>query len=234
MLRMAFALVLASVPLIVSAAHAEETPVVVELFTSQGCSSCPPADAVLTDLAQQRADVLPLSFHVTYWNDLGWQDPFSLNEATDRQRYYARQLGDQLYTPQMVVDGVRGFVGSRRAEALAEIASAKSAPVHVPLHLTRDGQGFAITVAGGNGQGQLWLVGYDRAHETHIGRGENGGRTLHESNIVRSFTPVGNWAGTALNLRHDRTAGEAFAVLLQAPDGQILGAARLSDRVAAN
>ena len=96
-----------------------------ELFTSQGCSSCPPADAFLTDLAHQRHDVLPLAFHVTYWDSLGWKDPYSLDAATDRQREYARHLGDDgVYTPQMVVDGTTGFVGSDRALGLKVIAAA--------------------------------------------------------------------------------------------------------------
>jgi hypothetical protein len=207
-------------------AHAEEPPVVVELFTSQGCSSCPPADAFLTDLARQRRDVLPLAFHVTYWDSLGWKDPFSLDAATVRQREYARHLGeDGVYTPQMVVDGTTGFVGSSRSQGLSAITGA--APKTIAVSVARDGQTILITVGPGAGQARILLIGFDPAHETHIGRGENGGRTLMESNIVRSLTPLGNWTGSAVALRQSPPAGEGFAVLLQAEDGRIIGAARL-------
>ncbi len=209
-----------------TAAQAQEAPVVVELFTSQGCSSCPPADAFLTDLARQRRDVLPLAFHVTYWNYLGWKDPYSLDAATARQRDYARHLGDDgVYTPQMVVDGATGFVGSRRSQGLDAIAGAARKPVKVSL--TRDGSDLVVTVGGGSGHAQVLLVGFDPEHETRVGRGENGGRTLTESNIVRSLTPVGAWTGPAIELRSRPAAGEGFAALLQAEDGHIIGAARL-------
>ncbi len=107
------------------AAAAAERPVVVELFTSEGCSSCPPADAFLTELARGRRDVLPLAFHVTYWNSLGWRDPYSLDAATNRQSQYGSRFGDGSYTPEMVVDGQKGLVGSERGEAEAAIASAE-------------------------------------------------------------------------------------------------------------
>jgi hypothetical protein len=216
---------------LVSVGHAQEAPqkapVVVELFTSQGCSSCPPADAFLTDLAHQRRDVLPLAFHVTYWDSLGWKDPYSLDAATARQREYARHLGgdDGVYTPQIVVDGTTGFVGSNRGEGLGVIAAAVRKPV--PVSVAHDGRTLLIRVGAGAGQAQVLLVGFDRAHETHIGRGENGGRTLLESNIVRSLTPIGGWSGSAVELRQPPPAGEGFAVLLQAADGRIIGAARL-------
>jgi hypothetical protein len=218
---------LAVLILLATQARAENGPVVVELFTSQGCSSCPPADIFLTDLAHTRGDVLPLAFHVTYWNYLGWKDPFSLDAATARQRDYARYLGeDGVYTPQMVVDGSAGFVGSDRNAGLAAIskASAKS----VPLSVHRDDGQLTIVVGSGPGQGQVLLVGYDPSHRTAIGRGENSGHTLEESNIVRSLTPVGSWTGSQLIVRHQLPAGEAYAALLQAQDGHIIGAARLS------
>ena len=207
--------------------HAQSAPVVVELFTSQGCSSCPPADAFLTDLARQRADVLPLAFHVTYWDYLGWKDPYSLDAATARQRAYARALGEEgVYTPQMVVDGKTGFVGSNRREGLSAIAAAAPKPVSVSV--VRDGESLLITVGTGAGQARVLLVGFDPAHETRIGRGENSGRTLVESNIVRSLTPLGSWNGAGETLRQTPPAGDSFAVLLQADDGRIIGAGKLA------
>lgn len=210
-----------------TAGHAQEAPTVVELFTSQGCSSCPPADAFLTDLAHQRHDVLPLAFHVTYWDYLGWKDPYSLEAATVRQRDYALRLGeDGVYTPQIVVDGAIGFVGSDRSQGLKAIASA--AHKTVPVSVARDGQTLLIKVGAGTGKAQVLLVGFDFSHKTPIGRGENSGRTLLESNVVRSLTPVGAWSGVPVALRQAPPVGEGFAVLLQTEDGHIIGAARLA------
>jgi hypothetical protein len=211
------------------AAYAAQPLTVVELFTSEGCSSCPPAEAFLTDLAR-RADVLPLSFHVTYWDYLGWKDPYSLPLATSRQRDYAGLLGDnQVYTPEMVVNGTAGFVGSDRERGLQEISRAQPANA-VPLRLTRDPSGLSIAVGAGAGHAQLLLVGFDPEHETRVGRGENGGRILHESNIVRSLTALGAWSGLPLTLRQPPPEGEQYALLLQSDDGKILAAARLTDR----
>ena len=104
---------------------AARRPVVVELFTSQGCSSCPPADALVADLAEHRPDLLALTFHVTYWNSLGWTDPFSLKEATDRQRgYVALSVSPEVYTPAMVVDGALDVIGSDRPAVAAALARA--------------------------------------------------------------------------------------------------------------
>src|SRR5205823_7945904 len=102
-----------SLLLTASPAEAETRPTVVELFTSQGCSSCPPADALLSELAR-RGDVIALGFHIAYWDSLGWKDPFSTPQSTERQRAYARLFGGPIYTPQLVVDGTREMVGSRR------------------------------------------------------------------------------------------------------------------------
>jgi len=204
-------------------------PVVAELFTSQGCSSCPPAEALLGEIAMTRPDVLPLAFHVTYWDRLGWPDPFSLAAATARQRAYAASLRlDELYTPELVVDGQRDVVGSDRAGVFAALsASRPAAAAAVPLHLARTDAGINIAVGAGSGTGALLLLGYDSARRTAVARGENGGRTLLETNIVRAIVPLGTWQGAPLVRVAPRPAGEHFAVLLQAPDGRMLGAAAL-------
>ncbi len=200
-------------------------PVVVELFTSEGCSSCPPADALLTELAR-RGDVLPLAFHVTYWNALGWRDPYSLDAATSRQANYAAQLGGGSYTPEMVVNGRREMVGSERGDVAAAIASA-SRIAEAPVRLDRSGSGVKVTIAAGHGRGRVLLIGFDTEHRTTIGRGENSGRTLLESNIVRSLRVIGEYDGSPLTLANQRGSGEEAAVLIQAPNGEIIGAARL-------
>lgn len=223
---LAVGLVLSCLP---ATAYAEERPVVVELFTSQGCSSCPPADAYLTEMSRRRSDVLALAFHVTYWNNLGWRDPFSFEAATERQRRYGERFGDGSYTPEMVVDGGIGLVGSDRRPVEAAIAEAaqRQARTAATVTLSRDGQGMAIGVGSGRGTGRVVLVGFDREHRTAVGRGENSGRLLTESNIVRSLRVVGQWTGAALTLSVDLPEGENAVVLLEAPDGRIVGASRL-------
>ena len=210
-----------------AAAAQAAAPVVVELFTSEGCSSCPPADAFLADLGRTRPDVLPLDFHVTYWNAGGWRDPFSLASATARQDRYAALFGDaEVYTPEMVVGGTAGLVGSDRPAALARIASEEaSARPTVPIRLSLLDGGVSVSAGPGSGRGTLVLVGFDPAHDTAIGGGENDGRRLHEVNVVRSISDLGPWEGQPIELRTLHPAGARVAVLLQAPDGRILGAA---------
>ena len=157
----------------------------------------------------------------------GWKDPYSLDAATTRQRDHARHIGDEdgVYTPQMLVDGTTGFVGSRRSQGLSVIAGV--APKHIPVSLDRDGQTLLVRVGVGAGRAQILLVGFDPVHETQVGRGENSGRSLPESNIVRSLTPIGVWSGSPVDLNSPPRGGQDFAVLLQAEDGRIIGAARL-------
>ena len=172
--------------------------------------------------------MLPLAFHVTYWNSLGWRDPFSSEAATSRQAMYAARLGGGSYTPEMVVDGRAGMVGSQRGEVGAAIARAKGeAADAVSIRVTRAAGGLTIAIGPGAGSGRVMLVGYDPRHETAVGRGENSGRTLVESNVVRSLRTVGDYAGVPLDLATRRGAGEAAAVVIQGFDGRILGAARL-------
>ncbi len=201
-----------------------QRPIVVELFTSQGCSSCPPADALLTELAR-RPDILPLAFHVTYWNNLGWRDPFSLDDATARQRAYQRLLGTEtIYTPQMIVEGHTDVVGSDRAGVSAALAAAHPADA-VTLTATRTTQGLQIAVGPGHGTATVLVIGYDPAHRTAVARGENAGRQLLESNIVRSLTEAGTWQGQPITFTTHAPAAERTAIVLQARDGRILGVA---------
>jgi len=210
-------------------AVAGERPVVIELFTSQGCSSCPPANAFLNEMTKTRSDVLPLAFHVTYWDRLGWKDPFSMEAATSRQDRYGHRFGDGSYTPEMVVDGAVGLVGSRRDEVNAAIEQAKREQTTVTnVTVSKDSGNVLIRVGSGSGSGKILLIGFDREHTTKIGRGENGGRTLAEANVVRSIRPLADWSGKALQIREDFPEGEDVAVVIEGADGRIVGAARLA------
>ena len=214
-------------------AQAAERPVVVELFTSQGCSSCPPANAFLNELSKQPSDVLALAFHVTYWDYLGWKDPFSLTLATDRQAQYGRRFGDGSYTPEIVVDGASGLVGSYRDEVNSAIAKARAenrTAADVTL-VAKDGKA-SIDIGAGQGAARIMLVGFDREHVTAIGRGENRGVTMAEANIVRSFRPVGQWNGAPVHLEEQLPEGEQVAVILENAEGRIVGASRPSARSA--
>ena len=223
---LSFGLIAALSPI---AAMAAERPVVVELFTSQGCSSCPPANAYLNELSRDRRDVLALAFHVTYWDRLGWKDPFSLPAATQRQDVYGHRFGDGSYTPEIVVDGAAGMVGSDRGDVGSAIENAKrNSRTAAAVSVIKNGEQVSIQVGSGNGNARVLLIGFDHEHTTAIGRGENSGRTLTEANVVRSFRPVGQWSGTPLRLSEPFPDGQDVAVVLEAPDGQIVGASRLA------
>ena len=212
-----------------AAALAAERPVVVELFTSQGCSSCPPANAYLNELSKQRRDVLALAFHVTYWDRLGWRDPFSLEAATRRQDIYGRRFGDGSYTPEIVVDGAASMVGSARGQVGAAIENARrNSRTAASVSVTKNGEQVSIEVGAGTGSGNILLIGFDHEHTTAIGRGENSGRTLIEANVVRSMRTVGQWSGTPMRISERFPEGQDVAVVLEGPDGRIIGACRLS------
>ncbi len=186
-LAMFAAILMALAPL---AARAGEGPVVVELFTSQGCSSCPPADAYLHDLAK-RTDVIALSYNVGYWDYLGWKDTLASLAHTERQRAYARTLGlSGVYTPQIVVNGIAEGVGSRRHEIEPALESAKPLPVSISF----TGEGDALSLSVGPGEtperpATLWLVRYTKEERVEISRGENRGRTIAYTHAVRQLTP---------------------------------------------
>ena len=182
-------------------AQAHRTPVLVELFTSEGCSSCPPADDFLIRLDKEQpvpgAEIIAISEHVDYWNRLGWADPFSSAAFSDRQHQYARALGtNQMYTPQMVVDGRTEFIGSQEGKARREIAQAVQAPkakvglVKGSAHPHDDlisvqvsvGQLPRITL---NDTGEVWLAITEGELSTDVRRGENAFRTLQHTGVVR-------------------------------------------------
>jgi hypothetical protein len=209
-------------------AVAAPRPVVVELFTSQACSDCPPADALLKRVQAENPDVLALDLHVTYWDGAAWTDPYALQGATDRQNNYAAlQKTSEIYTPEAVVDGRRPFVGSDRSAMAAAIEQARariagSLAVGVVIKTASDG--LVVRVGPGQGQATISLFGFDPEHTTNVGGGENGGATLNEVNVVRSITPLGAWNGQPLVVEVRPPAGEKFAVLVQKADGTILGA----------
>ena len=207
--------------------------IVVELFTSQGCSSCPPADAHLAELAK-RDDVIALSFHVDYWNYIGWTDPYSSPEATARQRAYGRALGRRyVYTPQIVVDGRAEAVGSNR-NAVENLIRMAAAAQKVPIDVTHGKDGAAhisVPAASGPARGELWIGFYDDGGATDVAAGENAGATIVNANVVRAFRRIGVWDGSALTHRVDLKAlgasgRDGCVVVLQAADnGPVLGAA---------
>lgn len=214
--------------LTVSPARAGERVSVVELFTSQGCSSCPPADALLARLAA-RPDLLALAYHVDYWDRLGWRDPFSSRAATDRQRRYARLLGLRtIYTPQIVVDGRWQAVGSDQAAVAGLLARARRRRAHLPVALTADHGRARIEIgpAADEEQGSVLLISFDRRHVTMVTRGENAGRRLASVDVVRGFGTVGRFAGQMMRIEMPiRWHSDRIAAVVQAADGRILGAA---------
>ena len=203
-------------------------PVVVELYQSQGCSSCPPANAALNMIAD-RSDVLALSFAVTYWDRLGWKDTFATPQFTARQQDYAGAGRGEVATPEFVINGTYAVVGSNRAaldSAINRAASASGGPA-----IAASGSGVRVAAAAG-ASGTVWLVRYDpRTREVPIRAGENGGRTLPHRNIVRELVKLGVWTGSPASfpLPAVREAGLASAVIVQrGVGGPIVSARRLS------
>jgi hypothetical protein len=215
-------------------------PVVVELFTSQGCSSCPPADALLGELSK-RKDVLALGFHVDYWDYIGWKDPYASKLATKRQRQYADSFKlSFVYTPQMVVNGLAEAVGSDRAGIEAAVEKAKArASAHPSLALERRSDGGLLVHVGAaeaKRPATVWLACFDRQRSTPVPRGENAGSTLTNYHIVRHFESLGSWKGQAVDLSVGPDVVEEYAgrpdqdmaVLVQTEGvGPILAAERL-------
>jgi hypothetical protein len=194
----------------VAAAAGPRQPVLVELFTSEGCSSCPPADALLARLDEQQfvsgAEAIVLSEHVTYWNDGGWRDPFSLDTVTDRQQQYAARFGlDSVYTPQAVVDGVAQMTGSDSAALARAIARAASGPRSGAALVIQDaawsGGTVSFKVAGAAGaDGRLMAALAEDSEKSSVARGENAGRTLRHVAVVRVLQDMGKGAADGRTL----------------------------------
>ncbi len=206
-------------------------PAVVELYTSQGCSSCPPADALLGELSQMPS-VLALSFHVDYWDSLGWRDRFALPMSRERQRSYVETLGlSSAFTPQVVVDGRSSFVGSDKRRILAAMAESRNT-IPVIVDVARGELTVTVPARQDNERYDVNLIAYLPQAATNVGRGENSGRTLREFNIVRQFRLLGVWNGQESVLRApvDSFPNDAtrVAVLLQRlQQGPIVGSATI-------
>jgi hypothetical protein len=203
-------------------------PVVVELFQSQGCSSCPPANANVNALAA-RPDILALSFAVTYWDHLGWKDRFAQPAFTERQRAYARSgHSDGVYTPQVVINGRRALVGANSAKLARAVAA--EGPARGGPAIARDGAMLLLGAApASTAPANVLVVTYDpRERKVPIRAGENGGKTLPHRNIVTAIRQAGEWRGRALRLPLPPPSDRILrtAVLVQRGDGGPIIAAR--------
>lgn len=214
---------------------------VLELFTSQGCSSCPPADKALQDLTQQAARsgqaVYGLSFHVDYWNRLGWTDPFSTKQYTDRQRQYDRSLNTQTYTPQLIINGRQNVIGGQRGRIEQAIQTIQKQPaaafIGVDGNLVRDAGQITINYTlSASGPYRVNVALVQKEAHTAVKNGENGGRTLVNTNVVRQFRTIdasGTSGSTTLSLHTGLNADQTNVLVYvqRKDDGQIIGAKQL-------
>jgi len=216
-----------------------KAPVVVELFTSQACSSCPPADQLLGELAETEG-VIAISLPVDYWDHLEWTDTLGRAEHSERQREYARKLGlPSVYTPQIVVNGTEDVVGSRAEAVAAAIGTAQHESLGVPIEVSMHGSSFEVRIGGSEEfagrRARILAVPLLSAETVAIERGENRGKTITYHNVSRALKPIGTWTGEAqtLSLPHDAVMtadADRCAVILQdESSGAILGAALLGD-----
>ena len=219
-----------------SLSAAENKLTVVELYTSQGCSSCPPADALLGRLSKIDG-ILALSFHVDYWDYIGWKDPYGSPAHSIRQRQYSRAFKKSyVYTPQMVVHGMVEMTGSDEGKVLAAIERAKDR-TDVSIRLEQNGAGGLLVFVGATNQpseASVWLAFYDLVHTTKVRRGENRGVTVRNFNVVRKLSKIGEWRGKRLTLEISskvlkRQKGRGCAIFLQnVHKGPILGATSIN------
>lgn len=211
---------------------AQTQPVLVELYTSQGCSSCPPADEFMAHLAND-PDVIALALHVDYWDYIGWKDTFANPQFTKRQKAYARAIGSRtIYTPQMIVGGQDRVEGNDPMEVSDKIRRHMTVPSPIDLTLTRKGSQVMIAARANGavpGLMRVQLVRYKEREDVKIGRGENAGRDVAYYNIVTSWQPIADWDGRApLDLIADAPGEQPVVVVIQ-NDGpaEVLAVARL-------
>lgn len=223
------------------AAVSRPVTAVIELFTSQGCSSCPPADTLLKDIAASHKDVMALSLPVDIWDYIGWKDTLASPKNSERQRAYSRLLGSgPVYTPQVVINGVSQAIGSdaREIDAAMEKAKAAIGDKHVPVQLWPHRNSVIIEMGAAPAntevkESTIWLAVVQKSVDVQIARGENAGSALTYHNVVRELTPVGVWTGKAATIQLLRSAFmrpdiEDIIVLIQEADyGPIIGAAWL-------
>ena len=214
-----------AIGLLASGAAAEPVrgPVLVELFTSQGCSSCPPADLFLHELADRR-DVIALSLHVDYWDYLGWKDRFGSLAHSDRQRAYAAAFNDRMvYTPQIIVEGKERLVGSQVGAVLSAIETRLAEPETARVALKLEGDRIVVDISSASGEPDAALVlmtWYTESERVSINAGENAGREAVYRNVVRGWRTLGAWSGEATRIETLAPEGaDAVVVILQQPDG---------------
>ena len=214
--------------------------VVLELYTSQGCSSCPPADILLKSYIA-RPDVIALSLPVDYWDYIGWKDTFASPKYSARQRAYSKQRGDgKVYTPQMVVNGIVHTIGSSRSEIDQAIRESEAQVARNRVAVTIREEGGQLLIEAGQApdggtfkEANIWLAMVQRDAEVQVRSGENRGSTLRYHNVVRELTAIGMWSGKPMTVRLNRDTiaqpgADGVAVLLQnGKAGPIIGAAML-------
>lgn len=231
--RSLYAALIAAVGLSLSSSASAENSVVVELFTSQGCSSCPPADRVLESI-RDREGVIALSLNVDYWDYLGWKDELALPGNAQRQSAYAREMRSRrVYTPQILIDGKLDVIGSRRGQVESALDTFLREPDMVPVTMRWEGDAMRIEAPPAKEEvnATVWLVGYDNSVTSRIERGENSGRSVTYTNVVREWTDVGRWDGRGpLSLIVPAPVGKGgcVAIIQERGVGQVLGAAKVS------
>ncbi len=218
-------------------------PIVLELFTSQGCSSCPPADRLLAEFAKNKK-IIALSMHIDYWNYIGWSDPFSSKEITDRQRQYAYNFKRRnVYTPQMVIDGKDQTVGVNKKDIINKMNIISKNIINIPIELSKikDTQ-YKITIPDikriskigeklflKNNKYDLLLFTYDDKHNTYVKKGENKGVNLININVVRKIQNLATWKGQGIQLTIDLSErqGSKLIILQEQGVGQIIAVKRV-------